>query len=267
MSVRGAIGTRRRRIVVAERRVDRARRRLLGDPSLGERDREILGRAYVGVDPHDAMHVGDSDHYLRVGLSALRCVEATGDGPPRRVLDLPCGHGRVLRMLRAAYPEAELVACDIDRHGVDFCAARFGAAPLYSADDLDAVALPDAVDLVWCGSLVTHLDAERSRLLLERLCATLAPGGRLVFTTHGRLVAEQLERAEAGYQLDDEARRAVLAGYRGSGFGYAGYPWSPDYGISLTAPDWVEASAPFPVVHHAERGWADHQDVFTLRRP
>src|SRR5262245_10124406 len=71
--------------------------------------------------------------YHRVGQSALHCIrlslEAAGKDPAevRSILDLPSGHGRVLRYLKAAFPDAALTACDLSRDGVDFCAATFGA--------------------------------------------------------------------------------------------------------------------------------------------
>ena len=102
----------------------------------------MLERLDPHVDPADAMHAGDSAHYLAVGLSAIACAEAAGVTDPRRILDMPCGHGRVLRALAAAYPNAALTACDLDRHGVDFCAAQFGAAPIYSSEDLHELDLP-----------------------------------------------------------------------------------------------------------------------------
>src|SRR5204863_8296827 len=46
-----------------------------------------------------------------------------------RILDLPCGYGRVMRAIRAEFPEAHITACDIDPHAVDFCAETFGATP------------------------------------------------------------------------------------------------------------------------------------------
>src|SRR4051812_20897648 len=105
MGLRGSIGTRRRRWSVGLRQTSRARDLLLRANGLDELDRDLLRRVDLRVDPHDAMHVGDGEHYLRVGLSAMRCIRAATAGTPRRILDLPCGHGRVLRMLRAAYPD------------------------------------------------------------------------------------------------------------------------------------------------------------------
>ena len=46
---------------------------------------------------------------------------------PRRILDMPCGHGRVTRVLRARFPDAAITVCDIDRDGAGFASDRFGA--------------------------------------------------------------------------------------------------------------------------------------------
>jgi SAM-dependent methyltransferase len=187
---------------------------------------------------------------------------------PRRILDLPCGHGRVLRMLAAVFPDAALTAADLDRGGVDFCARRFGATPVYAPADPRELALPAAsFDLIWCGSLITHLDEAATLALLEALAAALAPGGRLLVTTHGDWVAERLAAGEATYELDEAGVERVLDGYRATGFGYADYPSSPGYGVTVTSAAWLREHSPLPVVHFAERGWDAHQDVHALARP
>src|SRR5438552_18413641 len=67
------------------------------------------------VSPADGMYKrNDKKHYFAVGRSALACVRMAlgeaGAPTPRSILDLPCGHGRVLRFLHAAYPAAQLTA-------------------------------------------------------------------------------------------------------------------------------------------------------------
>jgi SAM-dependent methyltransferase/predicted O-methyltransferase YrrM len=231
----------------------------------------LQARGLAGVDtrvsPHDTMYVGNGAHYFSVGASALRCIESLAPSGPRRVLDMPCGHGRVLRFLKQRYPDAALVACDLDEDGVQFCAERFGAEPVRSSADLTSLALPGPFDLIWCGSLATHLDALAVGALLALLGASLAPGGVAVVTTHGDLVAERLRSGESTYQLSPEAARAVLASYDARGFGYADYQWSPGYGVSVSSRDWIEAAAAragLKVAHFAVRGWDDHQDVAAL---
>jgi SAM-dependent methyltransferase len=127
--------------------------------------------------------------YLESGRSALAAVRAAlaaaGKADVRRILDLPCGHGRILRVLKAAFPDADLVACDLDRAGVDFCARQFGAEPVYSTPDPARIPLDGPFDLIWCGSLLTHLDAPKWPGFLRALRDVLAPDGVCGFTTHG----------------------------------------------------------------------------------
>jgi SAM-dependent methyltransferase len=182
-------------------------------------------------------------HYWRVGLSALRCVQQAlvhARSPAvHRLLDLPCGHGRVLRWLTAAFPDASSIACDLDRDGVDFCARRLGAQPAYSIEDLASLRLEGRFDLIWCGSLITHLDSGRIRGLLDMFSRHLGPTGVLVVTSHGDRAAQRMRCAEMNYLLDDRGLARVLRDYEACGFGYADYPGSDAYGVSLTSADWL----------------------------
>jgi SAM-dependent methyltransferase len=266
--LRPRIGTRRRRVETHALRTGLQRRRLARAPGLTSSERTLLGKVNARIAPADAMYVGDGAHYFGVGLSAIRCVEAAAgtEAPPERILDMPCGHGRVLRFLAARYPGAALVASDLDAGGVAFCSERFGAQAVLSTPDLADVELPGPFDLIWCGSLVTHLDAEANAALLDLFRRSLAPAGVAVVTTHGELVAERLRAGET-YQLDPGAARAVLRDYDSHGFGYADYPWSPGYGVSVSSRDWIAGtagSAGLRVAHFAEHAWDDHQDVAAL---
>jgi SAM-dependent methyltransferase len=221
----------------------------------------------------DAMHDSDLGHYGRVGQSAWRCITLAllaCDAPtPRRVLDLPCGHGRVLRVLRRALPDAELTACDLDRAGVDFCRTEFGAHSVYSDTDLRSVVLGSDFDLIWCGSLLTHLDAPRWLEVLRAFVAALRPGGVAVVTVHGRLVADRL-RNGVDYGLTPARITELLRAYDNGGFGYVDYPDRAGYGVSLSSPAFLfrELAAWFDVrvVSYAERQWDDHQDVLAFQR-
>lgn len=245
------------------------------------------GRAVEAiVDPHsfsvsqdiserDGMFAGNREHYFSVGRSALRAVGLAllaADRPdPRRILDLPSGHGRVLRMLRAAWPEAEITACDLDHDGVDYCEAAFGAIPVPSVVNADEIPLESgSFDLIWCGSLLTHLDAPRWDDFLRLFRRVLAPGGVLVFTTHGRRPVDRMRRAlqnpgEGAYGLPPEVVSRVLARHERAGFAYADYPAQPGYGISIAALPWViervARCAGLRTVGCIEHGWDEHQDV------
>jgi SAM-dependent methyltransferase len=263
----GAIGTRRRRLATHPRRVDRERRRLLAEAELTERARAVLERVDPHVDPADAMHAGDSAHYLRVGLSAIACIEAAGVKDPRRILDLPCGHGRVTRILRAAFPATTLIACDLERDGVDFCAETFGAEPLYSDTDPARVQLDQQVDVTWVGSLLTHIAFERWDGFMELFARSLRPGGVLVFTTfdHPRLPSlGAMNLPDAERLLRDRVEHGV---------GFQPYVEQDDYGVALVSPEHVrqaiEAEERFEVLSHRPLSWfppTPIQDTWICRR-
>jgi SAM-dependent methyltransferase/predicted O-methyltransferase YrrM len=270
--LRPRIGTRRRRLETHPLKTRLERERLARRS--GPRERERLSAVDATISPRDAMYTGDGGHYFSVGLSALGCIEeslaAAGSPTPQRILDMPCGHGRVLRFLRARYPGASAVACDIDEDGIAFCAERFGADPQRSSEDLASLDLPGPFDLIWCGSLVTHLDAHANAAMLALLARSLTPDGVAVVTTHGELVAERLRSgATEAYQLAPDAAREALAAYDASGFGYADYAWSPGYGISISSEAWAvetAAEAGLRVVGFFPRAWDKHQDAVALVR-
>ncbi len=216
----------------------------------------------------DTMFDGREAHYLDVGLSALACIEAALQGrSPRSILDLPCGYGRVTRMLRARFPAARLTVCDLDRAGVDFAARQFGAQRAYSVEDLGSLRLPDRYELIWVGSLVTHLSEAQTGALLDRMAACMEPGAVLVVSSHGPSIADGLR--SWGYGLQPSAAASVLDAYAAGGYGHAAYGASNGYGVALTDRSWWEAAVAgrgLELVSYAEQAWDGHQDVVTLRR-
>ena len=229
------------------------------------------------VSPNDEMHVaGRENHYYQAGRSALACISCSLQaaqlpaGNVHRILDLPCGHGRVMRHLRAAFPEAEITACDLLRDGVEFCAATFGAIPVYSDENPDKIALErNAFDLIWVGSLLTHLDSDRWTQFLELFRRSLRPGGVLVFSAHGRQAYDLTKRGETPIQ-PYWRQTATLYAYERKGFGYAPFPNSNSYGNSFASPAWVfkqiEKMSEMRMVHFSEAAWDSNQDVYACVR-
>jgi SAM-dependent methyltransferase len=221
------------------------------------------------ISPADEMFGRREEPYLAVGRSALHCIDVALAASPKRafprILDLPCGHGRVMRWLRAAFPESELTACDISRDGVDFCAKTFGAVPVYSHEDPSSIDLDGPFDLIWCGSLLTHLDAPRWTGFLALFESLLPDEGMLVFSTSGRRVASLLDRGGVDLDLGDQGTRGALEDYRRTGFGYRDYPTSERYGVSLAKPSWVAdrvtALSTWRAATLQEGGWLNFQDI------
>jgi SAM-dependent methyltransferase len=196
--------------------------------------------------------------------------------PPSRILDFGCGHGRVLRALRAEFPNARITACDIDQDAVDFCVRTFGAEGVYSSPDPREVRFDQEFDLMWLGSVFTHLNLSAWERLLRLLAGSLALGGLVVFTTAGASCAQRLRDGEVNLSLEPEAIESMLRGFDESGFGYGEYPLrirrdhsSEEYGVTLIDPDRVRslaATAGLQTVHHIPSGWGVVlQDVFACR--
>jgi len=211
--------------------------------------------------------------YFEVGYMALRCVHTAladaGKTEVGSILDLPCGHGRVLRTLRAAFPRATVVACDLERDGVDFCARELGATPLHSLENPAEIQIPQPFDLIWVGSLMTHLDAPRWPDFLTFFSRALAPGGVLIFTTHGLRIQEMMQNKEYGFGLDPAAIETLLADYGRTEFGYANYPKDGNYGVSLSTRDWVTrrvAETPgLKLLTYTPTGWMTQDTVVCMK--
>ena len=226
------------------------------------------------LSPSDTMFAGSENHYFSVGRSALRCIRSAQGAAklnePGNILDLPCGYGRVLRTMRAAWPTAEITACDLEREGVDFCARAFGAIPVYSDVDPRSVELlPGSFDLIWVGSLLTHLNRSSWSDFLECFERWLKPGGLLVFSTHGRRVAARMESG-IDYGLERDACAGLLLEFKRDGFAYRDYPGQTSYGISLASPMFVLKELllgdSWRIVSYGETMWDDHHDVVACQK-
>ncbi len=228
------------------------------------------------VSPNDHMWDASSQWYFDIGISAINCIKrslAAVNLTPMSILDFPCGHGRVCRMLRTEYPKAHLAACDLDPDGVDFCAAQFRAEPFYSRQDIRELTLPRSFDLIWCGSLFTHLDRDRWHDFLGFFVNHLTPDGVVVFTTHGRQPIQWMTEGFFDYGLSAEEQRAWMQQYAMDGFGFQS-PSNQAFGLSLSSMAFVcaqiERWPSLKVIGLHEAAWAGHQDVVScmkLRKP
>jgi SAM-dependent methyltransferase len=224
------------------------------------------------IHPDDHMWNTGQDWYFSVGECALRVVTFAVNMSwlPRvtSILDLPCGHGRVARHLRSGCPEAQMYVCDIDPSGVDFCAETFNGIGIHSQVELTEVTLP-IVDVIWVGSLFTHVDMVRTKRWLTYLAEHLTPHGVLVASFHGHW---SVEMQKTSPMIDAESWDLILKSYQETGFGYAPYRDFDmgDYGVSLTRPgvvcDLVSAIPGVRLIGYMERGWADNHDVVMVTR-
>jgi SAM-dependent methyltransferase len=243
----------------------------------------LLAKHYAGIPGR--IHVDDqmlaSDaadrvrHYLDDACDALANLEASLIACGMRwnevtsCLDLPSGYGRVTRWLAQRLPPHAITAADVDRQAVRFCAAEFGVRPLVAPRDVRALRLPPVYDLVFTGSLLTHLPAAHGLLLVAALVRGLAPGGVLVLTTQGASCLRHLDIYGAHFARAECHYRDGLAV---EGVAYLDYPGRRGYGVTLHAESAFRQAlldgfgATVTLARFAPRGWDRHQDVWTLQR-
>lgn len=220
------------------------------------------------ISPKDNMFQGNYEHYFNVGESAIECIrlaiKLSRNQSIHNVLDLPCGYGRVLRTIKNEFPEAQITACDLEKDGVDFCADTFSAVGVYSDNDLSKINLNGKFDLIWCGSLITHIDMYHAQEFLDFFIKKLETNGILVVTVHGWNSFNLLERYGA---IDVEKIRRE---YNACGYGYSDYKGFESYGISIMKPSWImsylEQSKNTRLLYYSERLWDEHQDVLAVQK-
>jgi len=241
----------------------------------------IVGRVHYG----DAMPYDESEEairlYLRAARSAMEVLERSLERADRTFddvrscLDFGCGHGRVLRLLVQRVPPRRVTACDIDAEGVRFCRAEFGVRGVISSTSVAQTPLR-SYDLIWVGSVLTHLRAYAGEELLRVLGGTLSPGGLLVLSAHGQFVLDNLSHFYDG-AFADEAE-AVRREVQEHGYSFRPYAetfasYSPEgYGMAFHSDAYIPAvverlfgGAVRPVLFEP-RGWDDHHDVFAFQR-
>ena len=215
------------------------------------------------------------EHYFSVGASALNVINSVlalaQVDSPKTILDFGCGAGRVTRWLSAAFPQATISACDLREDDLAFVRNKLGANTWVSGTDVGNLQQPFTfqLDLIWLGSVVTHLDDATSEALIRKLVEWLKPRGLLIASLHGRTACTFGNSGKIPYIRHDLWQRIVID-YHTDGYGYSDYPGQKGYGNSLTSPEWVMRLAKrldgTRLVQFGEALWDGHHDIVALQR-
>jgi ribosomal protein L11 methyltransferase len=174
------------------------------EPAAGER--------VIDLDPGRAFGTG-AHGSTRLCLVALERIEAAG-AAPRRILDAGCGSGILSIAALRPWPQAKVVALDMDPEAVATArenAERNGLLGRITFVEGDAAAAPSIADLV-----LANIQREVLEAIAEELSAAVAPDGWLVLS--GLLTEQAGPVADAYVQsgltivdtLDDGEWRAVM---------------------------------------------------------
>jgi SAM-dependent methyltransferase len=264
------------------------RKKLLQSNALSDKEKALLRKVTLKThrkddmihrDPvihrEDGIYLERARHYLSVGLSAIHCIENALEQSSRKddvrsILDFPSGYGRVLRFLKARFPKADITACEIIPESLDFCEQTFSTETILSQKDFTKLSFPGKFELIWCGSLFSHIDEKAAANLLKLFYYHLSPSGLCIFTTHGQATAQRIREKHYTYGLTEESQQQVLSQFHEREYGYADYPNQQGYGISIATHERMLSIArsvgQWKEICYLERGWDNHQDVYCFTK-
>jgi len=253
-----------------------AQRVLLQNKDYSQEEVNCLRKISTQVHKNEHSYLkNNSQHYLNVGLSALNCIRnaiiTADNSPPKSILDFPSGYGRVLRFLTAAYPDASIACMDIDPIAVKFCEKHFGVKSSLSDVDFSMLEMEFSFDLIWCGSLVTHITESQTRSLLQFFYQHLNSNGLCVFTTHGKQVEQLLQTRHLTYSLQSQQIDLLIETCKQTGYAFTEYePSRGGYGFSLSSDEKIRSialeSGNWECTCYEPHGWDNHQDVYTYQK-
>lgn len=216
---------------------------------------------------------GGALYYGDVLADALRRVGGSLD-EVRRGLDFGCSSGRVVRALAACWPEAEWQGADPNAEAIAWASQHVpGVSFLRSPQDPPLPYEDGAFDFACAISIWSHYAEDAALRWLAELHRVVAPGGRLVLTTHGlHSVGYYAATGErSGAQLAEIRRELYRRGFWfAPEFGEEG-DWGvrhPEWGTAFFTPEWLARHA-CPAWSIEELGVgenADNQDLYVLRR-
>ncbi len=174
-----------------------------------------------------------------------------------RVLDFGCGCGRVVRHLADA--GAEIYGCDPNPHAVRWCETHLSFGRYAVSSLVPPLPYPDGhFGLVYAFSVFTHLPVDLQGAWMDEMHRVIAPGGFLLFSTHGDACTEVLTADE---RIDYDAGKVVVRFGERAGANECAAFHPPAYVRSVLAAGW-------DVIEHAPAGATGNppQDAYLLRR-
>lgn len=225
------------------------------------------------LSPDDAMVQGNPQHYFAAGESALRiiidAIAVAGASSPQSILDFGSGAGRVTRWLKAAFPDSGIYCCDIRPQDMAFLRSSLGVAARTVGVDVEGLRIGGRYDLVWAGSVITHMPQGIATTLIKKLLAACRSGGLLILSFHGQRAIERQDGSSYRY-IHDEAWEVIRRDYFATGYGYADYELQQNYGISVCSPAWMSAFvSALPgarLVQLRQQAWDNHHDVVVIQK-
>jgi SAM-dependent methyltransferase len=212
-----------------------------------------------------AVRGGDRDQglvaYFESALRIYRAVDQIvawrfgGWAGVGRLLDFASGYGRVTRLLVREMPPERVWIAEIVPAAVEFQRRELKVHGLSSSARPEDFRCEERFDLILVTSLFTHLPEAAFDGWLRRLVGLIAPGGLLVFSTHGLdLLPPEEAQAGAGIVFKPLSESRSLS--------------TADYGSSWVSERFVAEAlgraAPGLPWRRIARGLLNHQDLYLV---
>lgn len=197
---------------------------------------------------------------LRLYEAYRQVVEQVFGGFDRldTVLDFASGYGRLTRVLTQKLAPSQVFVSDIYAEAIAWQAQTFGVNAVPSAPSPAEFTHARTHDIVFVGSLFSHLPAELFHAWLARLYQLVAPGGVLAFSVHDETFLPE------GQAMDPSG----LAYFRTSESGSLDHDI---YGMSYVSEAFVgEAIARLPGApgwRRFHKGLYENQDLYVVGGP
>lgn len=179
--------------------------------------RRYGGAVLTVIDPRDEMYRFIAEYWdwpyhetpMADRAYALRGYLASGDHHIRKLeevlaeagrslpgvssfLEFACGHGRMTRFLVHRLDRSRITVSDINPSAVAFTCDTFGVQGFCSVEDPRDLRHDGRYEVIFVGSLFTHLNHVYWGAWLQRLYSLLSDKGLLIFTTHGLRVLDEI---------------------------------------------------------------------------
>ncbi|MDX5405378.1 MAG: class I SAM-dependent methyltransferase [Bacteroidota bacterium] len=128
--------------------------------------------------------------YLKTGYEIARDISSIANEKgveAKSFLDFGAGYGRVSRFFPFTLPGARIWVSEIKPQSLDFLKDRFAFSPILHSEAPDSLVLPEKMDIIFAGSVFTHLPKALFEPWLDTLLNGLEDNGILIFSTHNKL--------------------------------------------------------------------------------
>lgn len=246
---------------------------LLADPALAE----AMGLRVLNIPEHlhavaARRQIGDVNtaNLLCEVLDNQGITLAAGD----RILDFGCSTGRLVNVLAAYFDRQEVWGCDPRKNSIDWASEAIPSARFFHSTEAPPTPLePGFLSLVVAISVWSHFSAERALAWFDEMHRVLAPGGHIVFTTHGYISLDHF--------LGKNAMRPDMAEKRRETMDAGGYHFMPSpaqgeqkelevahWGVAFVSPDWYRKMlvGKYEVLAHYPGRLLANQDAYLLRK-